>query len=269
MTHRSLFPPPDENRALEQLERFHREILRARRDRERASAEFEGFVQEMQGPAEHGTAPAPPVERAVRRAPRPIVPGPDRPAGEPAPRPRAESPAPTAPPVRASESITEPIPALAAPSRSRWGFLALAIGLLVGAASAFYFLQRSSAPIGQPQTAAPAAVPQAPSSAAAGPATPARPSPDEVKAATPPAVSSSTVRLVTDRPVWMRVIVDGEKVLERELPAGQTLTYTPTALIVVRAGDAGGVRVTVGNGPEEVLGRDAFPATRRFQVPQR
>lgn len=268
MTHRTLFPPPDENRALEQLERFHREILRARREREHASVEFEGFIQEMQDTAEHGT-PAPPVERAARRAPRPTAPGAERPAREPAPRPGAESPVPATPAVSPANPMAEPIPALAAPRRSGWGFLAIAIVLLVGAAASFYFWQRSSATVGQQPTAAPAAVPQqTPPSAGAGQGTPAQTSPGAVKPGPPPAVSPSTVRIVTDRRVWMRVIVDGQKVLERELPAGQTLTYTPTALIVVRAGDAGGVRVKVGNAPEEVLGRDAFPMTRRFEVPR-
>jgi hypothetical protein len=76
------------------------------------------------------------------------------------------------------------------------------------------------------------------------------------------------VQLTTSRAVWMRVIVDGQKILEREVAAGQQLTYTPTAFLSVRAGDAGGVRVKIGNGPEQVLGRDAFPITRRFEVPK-
>jgi cytoskeleton protein RodZ len=76
------------------------------------------------------------------------------------------------------------------------------------------------------------------------------------------------VQLTTDRAVWMRVIVDGQKILEREVPAGQHLTYTPAGSIVIRAGDAGGVRVKIGSGPEEVLGRNAFPVTRRFDIPK-
>src|SRR5574338_1434853 len=83
MTHRTLFPPPDEKRALEQLEKLHREILRARRDRERAGTEFEGFVQELRDQPEEG-APAATVERSAHRAPRPIA-TPPEPAQAPAP----------------------------------------------------------------------------------------------------------------------------------------------------------------------------------------
>ncbi|MGE5814746.1 MAG: DUF4115 domain-containing protein [Acidobacteriota bacterium] len=260
MTHRTLFPPPDENRALEQLERLHREILRARRDRERAGAEFDGFVQEFRDRPQE-SAPAVP-ERASHRVPRPVVP-PSVPPGPPVTVPSAPQVSEKASPAPADEVI----PALAASPRAAGrGLLAVALVLLVGAAAAFYFWQRS-------QGTAPAApAPQATASPAApGPTVPrtraTAAGPSQPSAAAVPPVSPSTVQLMTDRPVWMRVIVDGQKILERVVPAGEHLIYTPTRFISVRAGDAGGVRVKVGSGPEQVLGRNAFPLTRRFDVP--
>lgn len=280
MSHRTLFPPPDENRALEQLERLHREILRARRDRERAGAEFDGFVQDMRDRPQEST-PVAPAERAARRAPRAIVPSADRPATVEASAETATAEDRPVVAVRATDSTgatlmksadaresAEAIPALAAPRRSiPWGFVAAVGGVLLGAAAAFLLWPPSPQPtIEQPPAAATTAQPAPSSSPAASPqpsaTTQARPA-----AAAP--VSPSTVQLTTDRTVWMRVTVDGEKVLEREVPPGQHLTYTPASTIVIRAGDAGAVRVKVGNGPEQVLGRDAFPVTRRFAVSQR
>lgn len=287
MTHRTLFPPPDENRALEQLERFHREILRARRDRERASTEFDGFVRNLQGQGQENTATSP----AGRRATRPIVQPAERPTApaETTPalqaRPLASAhdatagtPVHTDPPAvpRSAAAAEDEVPtAMAASPRGRSrGLLVAAAILLVGAVVALVLWQRSQRETGQEQAPIVNTTP-APSSPAPGASSPAasgatRPAPRAANPQPPPApaVSPSTIELTTVRPVWMRVIVDGERVLEREVPAGQHLTYTPSSGLVVRAGDAGGVRVKIGNGPEEVLGRDAFPVTRRFSVPK-
>lgn len=263
MTHRTLFPPPDENRALEQLERLHREILRARRDRERAGTEFDGFVQEFRDRPQK-SAPAAALERPSHRVPRPVVP----PSVPPAP-PVTVPPAPQVLEKAKPEPADEVIPALAASPRAagRGFLLAVALVLLLGAVAAFYFWQRSqgTAPAAPaPQATAAPAVP-----GATAPATRATaPGPSQPSAAPAVApVSPSTVQLMTDRPVWMRVIVDGQKIVERVVPAGEHLIYNPTRFISVRAGDAGGVRVKVGSGPEQVLGRNAFPLTRRFDVP--
>ena len=52
------------------------------------------------------------------------------------------------------------------------------------------------------------------------------------------------VTLETIRPVWLRVTVDGVRALEGELPAGEKLAIEGDRAVVVRAGDAGGVRAT-------------------------
>ncbi len=42
---------------------------------------------------------------------------------------------------------------------------------------------------------------------------------------------------------WMRVNVDGQPVLERVVPRGETLTFQGTETVTIRFGNAGGVRV--------------------------
>jgi hypothetical protein len=65
----------------------------------------------------------------------------------------------------------------------------------------------------------------------------------------------------------MRVIVDGQKVAEREYPAGQTLTFDADKAVVVRAGDAGAVRVKVGGKEQGTVGVTGQPITRVFTPP--
>lgn len=261
MTHRTLFPPPDENRALEQLERLHREIQRARRNRERAGAEFEGFVHDRRPDVElAGASPAEPVSRrAMRPAPqaaRTSLPATTIPVSAPSTGAVAPDLQPEA--AREASEVIPPFPA-ARRSIGQRVLLPVAATVLVGGFAVVYLWQRSHAPSPQPTPAA--------TSNREAPVTPAPAPPVEqrpVPAVAPAQVSSSTVQLTTDRPVWLRVTLDGQRTLEREVPAGQHLTYTPTAWLVIRAGDAGALRVKVGNGPEEPFGRNAFPLTRRF-----
>ena len=68
------------------------------------------------------------------------------------------------------------------------------------------------------------------------------------------------------RKVWVRVLVDGQKVIERELPADARIPLTPISQIVVRAGDAGAVRVTIAGKDQGPVGRDGEVATRAFTI---
>ena len=67
--------------------------------------------------------------------------------------------------------------------------------------------------------------------------------------------------LETIRPVWLRVIVDGARAFEGELPAGEKLAVEGDRAVVVRAGDAGGVRATLNGVDRGPLGRDGWPLT--------
>jgi hypothetical protein len=82
-------------------------------------------------------------------------------------------------------------------------------------------------------------------------------------AAAPPVLQ---VEIATIRAVWLRATVDGHRAVERQVPAGTRLTFTPSDSITVRAGDAGAVRVKIGAGPEEPMGRDGQVLTRVFVV---
>ena len=101
---------------------------------------------------------------------------------------------------------------------------------------------------------------------------PAATSPEAAAAAPPAAADAGPVApvravhvvLETSRPVWMRVIVDGSRAIEREVAAGEHLAFEGDAAIVVRVGDAGGVRAAFNGEDRGALGRDGFPLTVRF-----
>ena len=107
------------------------------------------------------------------------------------------------------------------------------------------------------------AAPPAPRTAE--PATAAGPGPSAAPAA-PAKVSTRAVRVTLDtiRPVWMRVMVDGTRAIEREVAANEHFAYEGDTAIVVRVGDAGGVRAAFNGEDRGPLGRDGFPVTVRF-----
>jgi hypothetical protein len=84
--------------------------------------------------------------------------------------------------------------------------------------------------------------------------------------ASAPTVPAHAVRVVLDtiRPVWIRVVVDGTRAIEREVAANEHLAYEGDSAIVVRVGDAGGVRAAFNGADRGPLGRDGFPVTVRF-----
>lgn len=110
------------------------------------------------------------------------------------------------------------------------------------------------------------------SAAVTSPSTAAAPAPDAAPArpdnAPAPAASSGThamqAELVADRRVWVRVVADGEKLVERELAAGTRVPITADRAIVIRAGDAGAVHLRLNGADRGALGRDAEVLTRTF-----
>ena len=70
------------------------------------------------------------------------------------------------------------------------------------------------------------------------------------------------VELVALRKVWMRVTVDGDRAIEQEIEEGQRLRFGANRAIVVRAGDAGAVTISVDGQAATPLGRSGQPATR-------
>jgi cytoskeleton protein RodZ len=114
--------------------------------------------------------------------------------------------------------------------------------------------------------------PAASSDVPAAPAPTPEPSPAPAAAATAPAAAaerSTESAIVTERQVWMRVIADGERVLEREVPAGTRIPLKAEKTIVIRTGDAGAVRLSIRGGQSTPLGREGEVVTRSFTVPPR
>jgi hypothetical protein len=70
--------------------------------------------------------------------------------------------------------------------------------------------------------------------------------------------------LNVQRRVWVRVLLDGERAIERELPPGTRIPLQADRAIVIRAGDAGALRLTINGVDRGPLGRDAEIVTRTF-----
>lgn len=106
----------------------------------------------------------------------------------------------------------------------------------------------------------------APEEAAVTP--PAASAPAPPPAAAPPAAVEPppSVEILTIRRVWLRVTADGAKVIEREVPADMKIPVQATSQVIIRAGDAGAVRVSVGGNDQGLLGVTGQPATKTFAV---
>jgi hypothetical protein len=72
------------------------------------------------------------------------------------------------------------------------------------------------------------------------------------------------IELTTTRPVWLRVVVDGDRRFERMIPPGERFMFEAAREVVVRAGDAGAVEVSVGGAPAAPLGGDGQVVSRTF-----
>jgi hypothetical protein len=242
-------PRFDEAAALEELEAFRREIERYRLKRKAAEEEFELFTASFKQSASVPVVPAPtattshdlvppsPAQRAAADA-APAVPAPtSMPSEHPAVDQQAVDPAPRPRPGRRHAPAT-------------YGIAAATI-ILVAAGS--YFVSRKPK---QPTEVPRAAIP--PSASA-----PAHPAPTEPAPA--PAASQESV-VTTTSAVWVRVIADGVPIVERQLPPNTRLPFTARESIVIRAGDAGAIRLTIQGVDQGTLGRTGEVVTRRFDV---
>jgi hypothetical protein len=139
---------------------------------------------------------------------------------------------------------------LLAPGRPAWplraGVAATAIATAVLAA--WMVTRVPDAPPAEQSEPAPAAATTAPVSP---PAPPVDPHPLRID-------------LRTLRRVWLRVAVDGRIAIEREVAAGEQLPFGADRSIVVRAGDAGAVTLSVGGVDQGPLGGDGQVVTRTF-----
>ena len=287
-------PPLNERAALEQLEQFKNDIERYRRQRKAVGEEFEHFVKSFKTPQTrepHAPQPAtarPPASRPpeVPRAeasPAPpasrISPAPPLPPASPArPADVARSPATAPPPlsrktadaVAVADPRIEPraavAPSQAEPmpldhtqgtSRRPSPVVIFAVLLLAAGVAAWYFWPQQTDEATAPATVtAPAPQPTTPA-----PAEPAAPT----QAAAP---STETVVTTLDR-VWVRVIADGVKVREDELPAGTRIPVDVKKTLVIRTGNAAAVSLVLAGKDLGALGAEGQVVTRSFTVPEK
>ena len=225
--------PFDERAALAELERFRLEIERYKARRRAVGEEFDGFIRSFNTPLEaRGTQPA--IKERQRFTP--IV------ESTALPPPAASSH-----PVKSARRYTR-----ARASAVIGGALVVLAG---GVLATWTWTRRASVPSTAP---APDAAPPAALSA----------TPEPPAAARVTAVPGQS-ELATSRAVWVRVIADGERVVERELPANARVPLKAQKTIVIRTGDAGAVRLSIGGRDQGVLGRDGEVVTRRFSLPSR
>jgi hypothetical protein len=219
--------PFDEQAALERLEGLKAELEESRKRRKDASAAFDAFVGSFRKRPDA-------VEPESRTATRTLAPRYDAPV-QPAADQRARS---------------KPLPLAGVLAG---GAVAIAAGVILTRA---WRPTPSESPVDSPVAVQSPTQAEPPGSAAS----PRGVGPDEA------APGGSATELVAVRDVWVRAIVDGERVVERELEAGTRVPLRGRTF-VIRAGDAGAVRLTIAGRDRGPLGADGVVATRTYTAP--
>jgi Domain of unknown function (DUF4115) len=235
--------PFNEQAALKELERLVDKIQASRRQREAAVAEFDTFVTTFRKEryteliAQHDAHLAAARRGAAPAAP--IAPG----------APRVELPPGR---VASGATLTREQLVTASPTTFPSRRAALAAAGAVAGILLLVWLWPDRAPR---SAARPDSTPaQAPSSP-----------PDPVARTAPP--KALVLELTTVREVWVRVIADDRKLLERVIPAGQRVPIGADRAVAIRAGDGGAVRLSLAGKDLGVMGKDGFPANRTLTAP--
>jgi cytoskeleton protein RodZ len=267
-------PVFEEAAAERELDGLRQAIEEARARRRRANAAFDEFLEGFAGARSAAAVPAPPAPpprpQEARAEPPPVPRDAGLSAFSSGPEPAAAIPViapatvdlsslddfaqegpvtPGSPPVRS-------IPAALAPVRtSPLRRAAPLIGIVAVGVLAVFLWSRGGAleESAPPEAAVVSSAPPAPGQTAPSAAVSATQTP-------PPAAE-----VATSRRVWMRVTVDGQRVVEREVPEGTRIPLTGSQ-IVIRAGDAGAVRVSIAGQDQGALGPAGQVATRTFSV---
>lgn len=103
--------------------------------------------------------------------------------------------------------------------------------------------------------------------ATVGRAVPA-PNPDPVRqpAPEPAPADHLSIGLAVTRPCWISLTVDGEKAIERLLRPGDSRTFDVQRELVLTAGDAAALAITINGAEVRPLGRAGQVATARFNL---
>jgi cytoskeletal protein RodZ len=126
-------------------------------------------------------------------------------------------------------------------------------------------------PAADPSPSTPAAKSPAPEPAPADPP-PSAPAAAPPVAAVPPAASAAapadrlTIALSVKRPVWVSATVDGQKAIERLLQPGEQQTVNVRREMVLTAGDASAIAMTLNGAEARPLGKAGEVVTARFNL---
>ena len=225
-------PRFDEQKAAAELERLQQDLEESRRRRKDASAAFDAFVNSFHHKEPRGRTDRP----SPRPDSRPLAPNLDLPVG------MAASGAAGASWQVPARRRAVPVPLILG------GVLAIATGLVLTRA----WRTPEPAASAQPSAAAPSAEP-APAPRPGGPIA--------------GAAGALQAELVALRGVWVRATADGVRVVERELRTDERIPLRAARTLVIRAGDAGGIRMFVNGQDRGVLGADGIVVTRTYNAP--
>jgi hypothetical protein len=265
--------PFDERSALEELEQLVDKIQLSRRQREQKVAEFDVFVRTFRHDRYAASIAATEHERraedrpaasgAVTHAAGAVVPAPNAGASPVSTSVAEAAPVPQRTPSGAAVSF-EPVAhaAMNRPVRPRAAYIGVALAALAVVLVTVLLWRSTGAPVGPAAQADPRGVAAPATPASASVAAPAAPAPAPTVPAGPP--KALNVEFVTVRPVWARITVDGRRAMEREFKADQRIPFSADRAFVIRAGDAGAIRLVVDGKDLGVLGRDGQIFERTF-----
>src|SRR5262249_54778671 len=81
-----------------------------------------------------------------------------------------------------------------------------------------------------------------------------------------PAADTLTVVLAARRPVWVSATVDGQKAMGRLLQTGEQETVEVRRELVITAGDAAAIRMTLNGGEARALGKTGEVVTAHLSL---
>jgi len=238
----------NEAAVLAELEALQRAIEASRQQRREKIGEFDAFVRGFRArPA------ATPDEPTAAVPPNPPT-APLEPRTYDSPISALESP--WAPPTAPEFAMLATEKAARARSR-RWRRGVMGAAAAIGAIALVGVLTARSWRGRAPDTGIvrPAGVPQPAAQAGTAPGV------------TTPSPAALMGELSAVRRVWVRVTADGQRTVERELAAGERVPLRADRSIVVRAGDAGAVRLTINGRDEGSIGKDGLIGTRTLTAP--
>jgi hypothetical protein len=263
--------PFDDRAALEELERVRRAIEEWRERRKQILATFDEFVRGFRTPAaereildsalgpHREASPLPEVVPEPPSSPVAVAEFPPLPVVQPAvpefpSLPVVHHAVPELPPI----AVVEPALRSSSPSagqRKHTTRLAIVAGGVAVLITAGVLMTRSAGT----QSKAESKDPAVPIPHSTVPPVTQKPGP------VVPAVGGTEIHAL--RRVWVRVIVDGTKAVERELRADERVALPPGRTIVIRTGDAGAIRLTMNGQDRGTLGPEGEVVTRTFTAP--